>query len=75
MFSMTGPIFAFACKTVQSLHNPNNTNSLKKSIILKYGIVSTNIAEIDRSILLKTVVLYHPTTNADVFLLSSKPAV
>ena len=29
LFSMTGPIFAFARKTVQSLHNPNNTKSLK----------------------------------------------
>ena len=49
---MTGPIFAFACKTVQSLHNANNANSLK-CIILKYGIVSANVAEIDRGILLK----------------------
>ena len=29
VFSMTGPISAFACKTVQSIHDPNNTKSLK----------------------------------------------
>ena len=32
VFSMTGPIFAFSCKTVQSLHNPNNTKSLKTAL-------------------------------------------
>ena len=46
VFSMTGSIFAFACKTVQSLHNPINTKSLKMHFF-KYGIVSANIAEID----------------------------
>ena len=56
VFSTTGPIFAFACKTVQSLHNPNNTKSLKLHYF-EIWYTSANIAEIDRSILLEKVAL------------------